>query len=58
MSVNAQLVTILTALVLVAATARVILGAVPIAGTATVYAAVKLGPHPDGWGVRVELAAK
>jgi hypothetical protein len=58
MSVNAQLITILTALVLVAATARVILGAVPITGTATVYAAVKLGPHPDGWGVRVELAAK
>ena len=58
MSVNAQLVTILTALVLTAAAARIVLGAAPVAGTATVYAAVKLGPHPDGWGVRVELASK
>ena len=58
MSVNAQLVTILTALVLTAATARVVLGAIPLAGTASVYAAVKLGPHPTGWGLRVELASK
>ena len=58
MSINAQLVTIFTALILAAATARVVLGAIPMAGTATVYAAVKLGPHPDGWGVRVELAAR
>ncbi len=58
MSVNAKLVTILAALILTAAAARIVLGAVPIAGTATVYAAVKLGPHPDGWGVRVELAAQ
>jgi hypothetical protein len=58
MSVNAQIVTIFAALVLTAAAARLVLGAVPVAGTATVYAAVKLGPHPDGWGVRVEFAAK
>ena len=58
MSVNAQLVTLFAALVLTAATARVVLGAIPMAGTAMVYAAVKLGPHPDGWGVRVELASK
>jgi hypothetical protein len=58
MSVNAQLVTIFTALVLTAAVARVALGAIPMAGTASVYAAVKLGPHPDGWGLRVELAAQ
>lgn len=56
MSVNALIVTILAGLVLTAAAARVALGAIPMAGTATVYAAVKLGPHPDGWGVRIELA--
>jgi hypothetical protein len=56
MSVNALLITILVALVLTAAAARLVFGAVPMAGTATVYAAVKLGPHPDGWGVRIELA--
>ena len=56
MSVNVLLVTVLAALVLTAAAARVVLGAIPMAGTATVYAAVKLGPHPAGWGVTVELA--
>ncbi len=57
MSANTLLVTILAALVLTAAAARIVGGALPVAGTGKVYAAVKLGPHPDGWGADVELAA-
>ena len=57
MSRNVQIVIVLTALVLTAAAVRVAVGAVPVAGTAQVYAAVKLGPHPAGWGIELALAA-